>query len=94
MVQAGPKIQFGGLKLGLLSLAYQLGMAGAVKIAPKMPIASQIMIENKSLKVLIIYLNQPRIKVKKTARRVATSKPKTTIFWVPLGGFASLHLSL
>lgn len=30
-VQTGPKIQFGGLKLGLASPAYQPGIAGAVK---------------------------------------------------------------
>lgn len=39
-VQTGPNNQFGGLKKGLFSVVYQVGMAGVVAIAPSDPIIS------------------------------------------------------
>jgi len=36
-VQAGPKIQFGGAKNGLLRFAYQFGIAAMVNGVPRMP---------------------------------------------------------
>ena len=38
----GPKIQFGGLKLGLFKALYQGPVFGAVKTEPKTPADSQI----------------------------------------------------
>lgn len=37
VVQTGPKTQAGGLKNGLLSVVYQVGISGAVKIDPMAP---------------------------------------------------------
>ncbi len=41
MVQTGPKIQLGGAKKGLLSVAYQVGMAATVNGVPASPTNSQ-----------------------------------------------------
>ena|SRR3989339_372974 len=41
-VHMGPKIQFGGLKLGLFKALYQAPIFGAVKTEPKTPADSQI----------------------------------------------------
>ena len=37
MTQTGPKTELGGVKVGFFKLAYQLGIAGVVKIAPMTP---------------------------------------------------------
>ena len=45
MVQTGPKIQLGGLNIGLWSLAYQPAICGRVKKDPIAPISSGIVIQ-------------------------------------------------
>ena len=61
VVQTGPKIKLGGLKKGLLRLAYHVGIWESVKTEPKIPIASQININNVNLQSLFTTLSsQPR----------------------------------
>lgn len=45
-VQTGPKIQFGGVKVGLFKSIYQVGMAEKVNIEPIKPAISEIDIKN------------------------------------------------
>jgi hypothetical protein len=54
-VQTGPKIQLGGAKKGLFSVAYQVGIADIVNTLPKTPMSSQPTIEIISLNLLFIY---------------------------------------
>ena len=49
MVQAGPKIQLGGLKIGLCKEAYQVGMEDVVNIEPIAPASKQIRTANRIL---------------------------------------------
>jgi hypothetical protein len=42
VVHTGAKTQLGGLKVGLTKVAYQVGIAGVVKIDPKTPTNWQI----------------------------------------------------
>jgi len=59
-VHTGPKIAFGGEKNGLVSDAYQVGIAESVKIVPNIPASSQIIIaainEGSFLIVNIIHI--------------------------------------
>jgi hypothetical protein len=55
-VQAGPNNQSGGLKLGFLSDAYQVGIERLVKIDPIKPAARQIMILTTSFKISIPFI--------------------------------------
>jgi hypothetical protein len=41
VVHTGPKSQLGGLKKGLFNEAYQVGIAGVVKIEPIIPAEKQ-----------------------------------------------------
>jgi len=56
IVQTGPKIQFGGLKLGLFRLLYQTPISEVVKTDPKTPANSQIIILTKSFKKLLDFI--------------------------------------
>jgi len=49
-VQTGPNSQFGGLKLGFFSDAYQVGIWGLVKIEPMNPAKRLIKILNANFK--------------------------------------------
>ena len=49
IVQTGPKIAFGGLKLGFFNLLYHLSMAFIVKTEPIIPANSHRSIETISL---------------------------------------------
>ena len=55
-VQTGPKIQLGGAKKGLFSVAYQVGIEDMVNGVPKKPTNSQPMTETTSLSKFFIYL--------------------------------------
>ena len=44
MVHTGPNIQLGGLRAGLVSAAYHVGIADILKITPMPPASSEIMI--------------------------------------------------
>lgn len=48
-VQTGPKSQLGGENGGLVSVAYQVGIAAVVKGVPSMPTSSQATTEIISL---------------------------------------------
>ena len=48
-VQTGPNNQLGGEKKGLLSVTYQVGMAEKVKMLPRIPTASQNIMEKRNL---------------------------------------------
>lgn len=54
IVQTGPNIQLGGLRAGLASVIYQVGIADAVKNVPIIPASSQMIIEKIHLRVLFI----------------------------------------
>jgi hypothetical protein len=41
VIQTGPKAELGGVKAGFFKPAYQVGIAGIVKIAPMLPAPSQ-----------------------------------------------------
>lgn len=56
VVHTGPKIQFGGLKLGLFKVLYQEPIAGVVKIAPMVPANSQIIMLVKSFIRLLYFM--------------------------------------
>ena len=63
MVQTGAKIQFGGLKPGLVKDAYQVGIAGVVKIEPTKPTSSQRTIA-KTIFTVLTYKNKIKNKIK------------------------------
>ena len=54
VVQTGPNIQLGGLRAGLVSVAYQPAIDGAVNREPMMPASSDIMMATMSLRVLFM----------------------------------------
>jgi hypothetical protein len=47
-VQTGPKSHAGGVRAGFVSVAYQVGTAGAVKIDPISPASRQTTIAAKN----------------------------------------------
>jgi len=49
VIQTGPKTELGGVKVGFLSPAYQVVIAGVVKMAPMPPAPSQAAILMTSL---------------------------------------------
>jgi len=55
IVQTGAKIQFGGLKDGLLIVLYHVAIEGEVKIEPKSPAPSQINTLIINLIILLIF---------------------------------------
>ena len=55
-VQAGPNSQLGGAKKGFSRVAYQVGIAAAVKGVPSRPTSSQAIIEVRNLPNLFINL--------------------------------------
>lgn len=54
MVHAGPNTHDGGLKNGLLSVLYQVGMAGVVKRAPTIPTDRQPRIETIAWMIFLV----------------------------------------
>jgi hypothetical protein len=55
VVQTGAKIQFGGLNEGLVRVAYQVAILGAVNKVPRLPITRQATMEMISLIALDIF---------------------------------------
>ena len=56
VVQTGPKTQGGGLNGAFCKVAYQVEIAGRVKIVPKKPTPSQIIISANNFITLFIYV--------------------------------------
>lgn len=56
VVHTGPKIQLGGLKLGLLSVEYQVGIDDTVKIEPIAPAERQIPTERINLGKFMFFM--------------------------------------
>ena len=58
VVHTGPKIQFGGEKLGLMMPAYQVGIDWTVKIEPMIPASSETKMANTSLIDVFKFMSQ------------------------------------
>ena len=55
-VQTGPKIQAGGLRAGLVRVAYQVGIDGIVNTEPIIPANSEATMAMINLNVLIVFI--------------------------------------
>lgn len=62
-VQTGPKSQFGGLKIGFLSDAYQVGIERVVKIEPITPANWQMIILPTNFNMVIDFISLMIIKM-------------------------------
>lgn len=63
VVHTGPKTQLGGEKKGLFKVAYQVGIASAVKIDPRIPAASHRRIAQDNLRKLVITISMRYITI-------------------------------
>ena len=76
-VQTGPNIEFGGLKNGLLSWAYQVDIEGNVTVLPANPIKKQRLTEIISFNLLTIFSIPQKIAIVKEMSRLCQAVFKT-----------------